>query len=151
MKAPQSVCFRVTRACNARCGFCLAPWDGEHPDEATLARRIDWLLAQGVKALDFCGGEPTIHPALPRLIERAASAKTRVTTNGISMPPRLVEALQRCGTQVKVSLHGARERHDLMVGVAAFDCSASVAGSLQREEVGVFASLRHQLFVRSQL
>lgn len=37
---PQSVCFRVTRACNARCGFCLAPGDGEHPREAS-----DTLLA----------------------------------------------------------------------------------------------------------
>ena len=69
MRFPQQVCFRVTRACNARCGFCLAPWNGDHPREDVLNERIDWLLRNGVKTLDFCGGEPTIHPALPRLIE----------------------------------------------------------------------------------
>jgi MoaA/NifB/PqqE/SkfB family radical SAM enzyme len=127
MTFPRSVCFRVTRACNARCGFCLAPWNGEHPREEVLAQRIDWLLERGVRAVDFCGGEPTIHPALPHLIERvhAHGAKTRITTNGIALPQPLVEVLRRCGTQVKVSLHGAREWHDRMVGREAFDLATT--------------------------
>jgi hypothetical protein len=47
---PQSVCFRVTRACNARCGFCLAPWDGEHPPADVLLHRVDWLISAGEPA-----------------------------------------------------------------------------------------------------
>jgi MoaA/NifB/PqqE/SkfB family radical SAM enzyme len=142
MKLPRSVCFRVTRACNARCGFCLAPWDGNHPREEVLAQRLEWLLENGVRAVDFCGGEPTIHPALPRLIEQVHTrgARTRLTTNGLVLPPPLLETLKCCQTHVKVSLHGEREWHDRVVGLEAFDkatatlrrlCQAGVRATVQ--------------------
>jgi MoaA/NifB/PqqE/SkfB family radical SAM enzyme len=124
---PQSVCFRVTRACNARCGFCLAPWDGEHPSAEVLLHRIDWLVERGVRVVHFCGGEPTIHPALGSLIshtcERGAAA--RLTTNGISMPASLLEVLQRHRVHVKVSLHGGRVWHDRMVGRQVYDATTA--------------------------
>lgn len=143
---PQSVCFRVTRACNARCGFCLAPWDGEHPDGAVLSRRIDWLLRRGVRAVHFCGGEPTIHPALPGLIAQvnAWPSATRLTTNGLLLTAPLVEALRQCGTHVKVSLHGAAEWHDRMVGRAgAFE--RAVANLRRLLAAGVRASVQTTL------
>ena len=120
---PPSVCFRVTRFCNARCGFCLAPPDGTHPPAATLAHRLDWLLARGVRTIHFCGGEPTIHPALAQLVAhvRASGGKTEMTTNGIALPDALPPVLRAAGARVKVSLHGDREHHDRIVGRAAFD------------------------------
>jgi MoaA/NifB/PqqE/SkfB family radical SAM enzyme len=139
---PQSVCFRVTRACNARCGFCLAPWDGEHPSAEVLLHRIDWLTDRGVRIVHFCGGEPTIHPALGSLVARTRErgATARLTTNGIAMPEPLLEALHRHRVHVKVSLHGGRAWHDRMVGRPAYDAatatlrrllSARVAASVQ--------------------
>ena len=120
---PMTICFRVTRYCNARCGFCLAPPDGSHPDGNTLAHRIDWLLSRGVKTVHFCGGEPTIHPALPQLLARvhARGAKTKLTTNAIALPDALLPILRAIGTEVKVSVHGDREHHDKIVGRVAFD------------------------------
>jgi MoaA/NifB/PqqE/SkfB family radical SAM enzyme len=123
---PQTFCFRVTRFCNAACGFCLAPPDGAHPDAATLTHRIDWLLARGVRILHFCGGEPTIHPALPDLIARVHTfgAKSRLTTNGITMPDHLLATLRAHRTDVKVSIHGDRDHHNRMVARDAFDPAA---------------------------
>ncbi len=120
---PPMICFRVTRYCNAHCGFCLAPSDGAHPAAATLTHRIDWLLARGVKTIHFCGGEPTIHPALPQLLTyvHAHGGKTRLTTNAIAVSEALLPVLRAMRTQVKVSLHGDREHHDAIVGRAAFD------------------------------
>ncbi len=120
---PTTVCFRITRYCNARCGFCLAPPDGAHPAVETLMHRIDWLLARSVRTIHFCGGEPTIHPALVRLIEyaHAAGAATKLTTNGITFADALPQALRAARTQVKVSLHGDREQHNRIVGRDAFD------------------------------
>ncbi len=122
---PAAVCFRVTRFCNARCGFCLAPADGAHPNVDTLARRLDWLLARGVRTIHFCGGEPTIHPALPELLAhvRARGGHTRLTTNAIAISDDLVGVLRATGTHVKVSLHGDRQRHDYLVGRTAFDAT----------------------------
>jgi MoaA/NifB/PqqE/SkfB family radical SAM enzyme len=122
-RLPEVICFRVTRYCNARCGFCLAPPDGAHPDVSTLTSRIDWLLASGVRIFHFCGGEPTIHPALADLIEyvHRQGGKTRLTTNGILLPERVLAVLKLRRTSVKVSVHGDREYHDRMVGRVAFD------------------------------
>lgn len=119
----RSVCFRVTRYCNARCGFCLAPSDGSHPSSQILTQRIDWLLDRGVHAIHFCGGEPTIHPALPRLLEYVSErgGNAKLTTNGIEMPDALLQALRESETEVKVSLHGNREQHNAMTGCDAFD------------------------------
>jgi MoaA/NifB/PqqE/SkfB family radical SAM enzyme len=120
---PRSVCFRVTRFCNARCGFCLAPPDGSHPGFEVLTQRIDWLQARGVNGIHFCGGEPTIHPALPDLLHytRTIGGSTKLTTNGIEMSKVLLNALRATRTEVKVSLHGDRDQHNAITGCDAFD------------------------------
>jgi len=120
---PPAICFRVTRRCNARCSFCLAPADGILPDAETLLYRLDWLWSRGVKTVQFCGGEPTLHPALPRLLKRlhGRGGKPKLTTNAIAMSEPLLGALRETKTQVKVSLHGDRDFHDTLVGCQAFD------------------------------
>jgi MoaA/NifB/PqqE/SkfB family radical SAM enzyme len=124
---PPVICFRVTRYCNARCGFCLAPPDGRKTDGDVLARRVDWLLGHGVTTIHFCGGEPTIHPALGDLLARVRErgGHTRLTTNAIAIGGALVAALRAARTQVKVSLHGDRAHHDAMVGRPAFDLTTA--------------------------
>lgn len=121
------VCFRVTRYCNARCGFCLAPPDGAHPPAAVLVQRLDWLAVRDVHTIHFCGGEPTIHPALPSLLAHVAArgGGTRMTTNGIVLPDALLGALCAAGTRVKLSLHGDRTHHDEIVGRVAFDATTA--------------------------
>jgi MoaA/NifB/PqqE/SkfB family radical SAM enzyme len=120
---PSRVCFRVTRACNARCSFCLAPPLGLTPAVSILKQRIDWLLNRGVDTIHFCGGEPTIHPGLPELVQHvhACHKHSKLTTNAISLPDDLVPILRSANTLVKVSLHGDREHHDQILGRAAFE------------------------------
>ncbi len=119
---PEMVCFRVTRNCNARCRFCLAPPEGEQPDEYVLKHRIDWLLQHNVKTIHFCGGEPTLHPTLAELLMyvHGRGGKNRLTTNGIAMPDNLLSALHATATEVKVSLHGDQDHHNAIVGVTSF-------------------------------
>ena len=122
IELPQMICFRVTRNCNARCRFCLAPPEGDQPDKATLKNRIDWLLACGVRTIHFCGGEPTIHPALAELLVHVHThgGKNRLTTNAIVIPNSLLPVLRTTATEVKVSLHGDQNHHNAMVGVTSF-------------------------------
>jgi len=119
---PETICFRVTRDCNARCRFCLAPPEGDPPDAPTLAHRIHWLLARGVKTIHFCGGEPTLHPALAELLTHVHvhGGRNRLTTNAIALPDGLLPVLRATATRVKVSLHGDRERHNDLMGVTSF-------------------------------
>jgi len=127
VKLPDTVCFRVTRGCNARCSFCLAPPDGITADGAALGRRLDWLLSHGVKTVHFCGGEPTLHPALPELLRQvhACGGKNRITTNAIELSQPVLSALRATRTLTKVSLHGDRTYHNRMVGCDAFDLTVS--------------------------
>jgi len=96
LQLPRSVCFRVTRLCNARCGFCLAPPTADRPDGRTLIHRLDWLFAHGVRSYHFCGGEPTIHPALQELLLHVSQlgGKSKLTTNGIAVSPLLPAVLR---------------------------------------------------------
>lgn len=132
LELPSTVCFRVTRYCNIRCGFCLAPPDGAHPSAEVLQERLDWLFARGVKTIHFCGGEPTIHPALVELIDSTASRGrgVKLTTNGVVLSDELLSALRRADAEVKVSLHGDREFHERIVGRAVFDETTSHARRL---------------------
>lgn len=134
---PDAICFRVSRCCNARCAFCLAPATGAMVDGDTLVQRIDWLAAQGVRGFDFCGGEPTIHPDLPRLLAHAHSRhkKAKLTTNGIELPERLVSTIRATGTRVKVSLHGDRAHHNEMLGCDAFDRTTAHIRDLLRSGI----------------
>lgn len=122
---PDYVCFRITRRCNARCGFCLAPAVGTAADDTLLRDRVDWLLCRGVRTFHVCGGEPAIHPALPDLLSylHAKGAKTRMTSNGIEMSDELLAALRATDTHVKISLHGDAGHHNAMVGCDAFDAT----------------------------
>ncbi|MDH7459712.1 radical SAM protein [Chitinophagaceae bacterium 26-R-25] len=140
---PSMICFRVTRFCNARCGFCLAPPDGGvHPPVAILKERIDWLFANEVKTIHFCGGEPTIHHQLHELIEyvHLQHGKSKLTTNGIALPDRLVRALYTTKTQVKVSLHGPAAHHNEVVGCDAYDKTVTTIHRLIA--AGIFTSVQ---------
>ena len=119
---PDSICFRVTRNCNARCSFCLAPPDGLHPSVGVLKRRIDWLLSNGVNTLHFCGGEPTVHPDLAELMTYTFEhgGRNQLTSNGIALPAALLAVLKATRTKVRISLHGDKHHQNAMVGVTAF-------------------------------
>ena len=135
---PLRICFRVTRFCNARCGFCLAPPDGgRHPEAQLLRNRIHWLLSHGVKTIHFCGGEPSIHHNLPELINYVHSlgGKSKMTTNGITISGELIAALKKCKTEVKISLHGSKEHHNTMVGCDAFDKTTTTIKKLLKEGI----------------
>jgi MoaA/NifB/PqqE/SkfB family radical SAM enzyme len=143
------ICFRVTRFCNARCGFCLAPPDGGvHPPFAALKDRIDWLFMNGVKTIHFCGGEPTIHHDLAELIKyvHERGRKSKLTTNGISIPGKLIQALYACKTEVKVSLHGSPTHHNNMVGCEAFDKTST--NILRLISYGVSTSVQTTIVTR---
>jgi MoaA/NifB/PqqE/SkfB family radical SAM enzyme len=137
---PAMICFRVTRFCNAKCGFCLAPPDGGvHPAVEDLKYRIHWLRTNGVKTIHFCGGEPTIHKDLHELLYyvHTLGGKSKMTTNGMLLSDALLTALQQCHTEVKVSLHGNAQQHNRILGRDAFDKNIDTIKKLVKAKVYV--------------
>ena len=106
---------------------------------------LDKYRRQGVKMVDFDGGEPTLNPELVPLIRYARQIgyeRVNVTTNGrLCAYPEFAERLVRSGlTTLLFSIHGADARtHAAQVGVAeAFEQSTDgIRNSLAAAGPGV--------------
>jgi radical SAM protein with 4Fe4S-binding SPASM domain len=138
--------LEITRRCNLACRHCGSDCGREAMD-AELSTD-EWLafldrVAGEFRAKDvflvLTGGEPLLHPALPRLLERARSHGFPVglVTNGWLLDERRVEALVRHGVaSVTVSLDGTRENHDWLRGVpGSFDRALEGIRLLAREPI----------------
>lgn len=84
--APAYVQVFPTLRCDGGCAFCFnrgIPPAGDMAP-ADLERVLDRLRAAGVTAVDFLGGEPTLHPRLGDLVAAVAARGMRATlsTNG---------------------------------------------------------------------
>ena len=76
--------IQITRLCNQKCRFCSNP-----EREATLTFdqakvMVDDFISRGYDGIILTGGEPTIHPDLPKIIEYAHSKgiHSRIISNG---------------------------------------------------------------------
>ncbi len=88
------------RRCNLACTYCNE-YDKDSPpvplDE--MLRRIDKLCELGTGIITFSGGEPTLHPDLDLLIQRARQGEAIVTiiTNGYLLTPDRIKRLNAAG------------------------------------------------------
>lgn len=128
-QGPNKVIMNVTYVCNNHCTFCAVGTrtqvDGHPP------RQREYLAEyrkQGVRMVDFDGGEPTMNPELISLVRYARAIgyeRINVTTNGrMAFYDDFARKLVRSGlTTLLFSVHGPDARiHAQQVGVAeAFD------------------------------
>lgn len=99
----------VTSRCPAACSGCYldARPDGQHRPFDELAGALDRIADDGAFTVAFGGGEPVLHPDLPRLARHARNVGLTpvVTTSGIGMSRERAESL-RDFAQVNVSHDG---------------------------------------------
>lgn len=96
----------VIDRCNFRCRYCMPaeglPWLAR--DETLTADEIERLVGLfvglGVRAIKFTGGEPTVRPDLPDLVQRVRAIRSdldlSLTTNGFLLD-RLAGPLRTAG------------------------------------------------------
>lgn len=96
---PPSVNFHVNQACNYRCEHCFATFRDvkEELGKGMLAKATQLAVVQaldeaGFEKLTFAGGEPTLVPWLPELIE-AFSGTTMLVTNGSMLDQTYLDKL----------------------------------------------------------
>lgn len=113
--------LEVTSNCNLKCPMCFASSGpgGEHLTLAECKAAIDRLVAvEGrPEVLQLSGGEPTLHPDFPKLLDYAVSQPidlVMVNTNGIRLAHDavLVDRIAAHGPRVEVyfQLDGFTER-----------------------------------------
>lgn len=96
---PPSVNFHINQACNYRCEHCFATFLDvkEELGKGMLAKATQLAIVQaldeaGFDKITFAGGEPTLVPWLPELIE-AFTGTTMLVTNGSMLDEAYLDRL----------------------------------------------------------
>jgi radical SAM protein with 4Fe4S-binding SPASM domain len=152
---PIEVHLAVTSRCAAGCEGCYldAKPDGIEPPAATIERAFDALAKAGVFTVAFGGGEPTLRDDLGDLARaaRARGLSPVVTTSGLGLGPRKLEAL-KAFAQVNVSYDGASDAYE---SVRGFDGAAAAESAIAKLSgtgvvVGVNVVLTSGTFARTK-
>ena len=96
-----TVNYHLLEACNMSCGFCFATFQ-DIPDLSRSHREddafaiVDALCMAGFRKINFAGGEPTLLPWLPQLIQRTHShgVTTSIVTNGSRISGDWLDSLE---------------------------------------------------------
>jgi len=140
--------LEVTGKCNLQCVHCYAESGPQRRLHQAMAPQ-DWhdvlgqAAALGCRAVQFIGGEPTMYPALPALIEQARQLDYEVVevyTNGTAFKPRVKDAFLRYRANLAFSIYAEdAQTHDLVT---------RRPGSLQRTLASIRWALASGLSVR---
>ena len=101
----------IIRRCNLSCGYCSEFDKTSDPVPVEiLEKRLEKLKELGTFGISLTGGEPTLHPDLPRLIRRCRELRflrTGMISNGFFLRPELIEKLNAAGLQeMQISIDG---------------------------------------------
>lgn len=104
--------IQVVRHCNHFCGFCSNPTTPYTHDFESMRLLVDDFAARGYFGIILTGGEPTLHPELPRITAYARSMglHVRMITNGHRLADRaFAQEMADAGLQlVHVSVYSVR-------------------------------------------
>lgn len=139
--APVLLELEITGICQLRCAHCYAG-SGPDADPGTMTL-LDWervvsqAAALGVRTVQFIGGEPTLDPALPRLIRHALAAglNVQVYSNLVHITPSLWRLFSTPGVSLGTSWYAADAAiHGKITGSRASYArtSANIAEAVRR-------------------
>ena len=109
-----SVNFHLWKPCNMKCRFCFATFQDIGQDalpKGQLRREdsltvLEALAKVGFQKINFAGGEPTLCPWLPDLIQRAKELglTTAIVTNGSRVYSEWLDRIHGCLDWATVSI-----------------------------------------------
>ncbi len=110
----------LNRVCNAKCRMCYYNHDRSNWSKPLNEVEAELMaaLSRGNNAVDFTGGEPTLHPNMPEIIRFAEEGglHTCIITNGLAFDNIKNQVEAGCREWL-VSIHGYEQTHDEIVGV----------------------------------
>jgi molybdenum cofactor biosynthesis enzyme MoaA len=117
---PRQLEVAITAHCNLRCVGCLYGREfmaGSQLPFETVRDLLDDMRALGIWGVRFYGGEPLLHPDLPRMVEHAVGLGLApyVTTNAILLEQK-IDALYAAGLRsITVGFYGTGAKYDAYV------------------------------------
>jgi hypothetical protein len=150
---PWHQAFVIVEHCNARCRFCAYWLNEESVMEREWFQRLQPVL-RFARSLVLTGGEPTLHPELPALLEDLATGTDprcfrSIITNGLRLP-ELTEQLLRWNFNVSVSLNAASPELHHQVMHLGRDALPGILDSIrQLKQAGRYVSVSFVVTARS--
>ena len=117
--------------CNLKCVHCYAAGQGcaseQELDTAQWKEIIDRCRNACIPQLTFTGGEPTLRPDLPELIDHAAWFVTRLNTNGVLLTPDYCTRLRDASLDsLQITFYSDdAETHNTLVGAQGWAATAA--------------------------
>ena len=114
--------YHLLAACNMSCGFCFATFQDipglswSNRDDAFAI--VDALCMAGFRKINFAGGEPTLLPWLPHLIQRAHTqcVTTSIVTNGSRISGNWLDSLDGSLGIIALSVDSVAVETQRMIG-----------------------------------
>lgn len=119
--APRQVSVALTNACDLHCPYCYAPKHPAKLDSEYLIAWLDELDTNGCLGVGFGGGEPTLHPDLPRLCRHAAESTglaVTFTTHAHRLDDHLAADLSGNVHFIRVSMDGMDTTYEMLRGIS---------------------------------
>lgn len=112
----------VGRRCQARCSFCYYVYQTDYNtwvEHSKLEETLRSFSAKGNKLVDVSGGEPTIYPKMPELVDLSHELGMRmcIITNGLCGESRLRELISHKVDLWRFSMHSIESVHDSVMHV----------------------------------
>ncbi len=130
-----------TRRCNLRCLHCYSdsgPEQRDGLDRTRLCEALGDAAAEGFTVVGFSGGEPLLYEPLEATLDHAHSCGliTTVTSNGMLLTERRLEALAGRIDLLAISLDGVPQSHNRMrAHPRAFETMAKRLTALRRSDI----------------
>ncbi len=122
------IMIAITADCNARCMGCRYGRDfmvGRSLEWSMVRDLLDDAAAAGFYSIRFYGGEPLLHPDLPRMVEYCLSLGMRpyVTTNAVLLDKKIDRLFAAGLRDLTVGFYGVGKAYDDYVQRAGlFEC-----------------------------
>jgi radical SAM protein with 4Fe4S-binding SPASM domain len=106
--------IELTELCNYNCSFCYNVWKNNKKDTrvAMSQDQAEYIAKELIRcrifSVVFSGGEPTLYPKLPHLVEMFADSgiRTSIISNGALMSTDLAQQLKNAGLRsIQISMH----------------------------------------------
>lgn len=140
------VWLEITGKCQLECTHCYADSGptGSHGSmsAADWCRVISQAAEAGVAMVHFIGGEPTLHPDLPALVEHALTIglEVEVFSNLVHMTPALWETFGQDGVRVACSYYSDQPAQHVAI--------TGRAGSHARTRANIVEAVRRSIPLR---
>lgn len=117
--------IEVNQACNMSCKACYKNIQPYTKPIALIFEEIDYAVSQrNLDMITLAGGEPTLHPDLPRIIQYVTDrgVKASLLTNGLLLSDALLAACRAAGLcRVLVHVDSMQQRPDAPTGASELD------------------------------